>query len=212
MARHLQDPQKIDRERLLLCEGKATRLVLGPLLRCFKIQGFQPFDFGGKDDLKSFLADLKVLPGFSTRVRTIAIVRDAEELAAGALRNVQDALRANGLPVPEQAGSTGIISGPPRVGVFLMPDNQTEGMLETLCMRSVSDDPASACVEEFFRCVNERVPNPPRHLQIHKARAQAFLATRETVECHVGRAADDGVWNFHHAAFAPLTGFLRAMA
>ena len=212
MARRTPDPTEIENEHLLLCEGKATKLVLGPFVRHHAILGFQPLDFGGNNDFASFIADVKFLPAFASQVRSIAIVPDAEEHVSGALRQVQNVLRMNGLPVPEQAGVAGITSGILRVGVFLMPDNETEGMLETLCMQSVQDEPAFACVEEFFRCVKERVATPPRHLQIHKARAQAYLATRETIEYHVGRAVDNGAWNFNHAAFAPLAEFLRALS
>jgi hypothetical protein len=210
MARHLSDPVGIDSERLLLCEGKATLLVLGPLLRHFEILGFQLFDFGGTSNLKRFLSALRKLPRFDTLVRTVAIVRDAEQSASQALAQVQNALRTNQLPVPEVAGTSGIAKGFLSAGVFLLPDNERPGMLETLCMDSVDADPASQCVEQFFDCVKRRVEFPPRN--IHKARAQAFLASREIVDYQVGWAADNGVWNFNHPCFAPLAEFLRAMA
>jgi hypothetical protein len=201
-----QDPIKIELDRLLLCEGKTTRLVLGPLCRHFEIQGFQPFDFGSKDNFGNFLEDIKVLPGFAG-VKAIAVVRDAEDDANAAFASVRNSLLEANLPVPEKAG--GIAPESPHVGVFLVPDNTSPGMIETLCMLSVGADPAFSCVEKFFACVSERATAHPTNL--HKAHAQAFLATRPKVEYHVGRAADDGVWDFNHAAFAPLVQFLRQL-
>src|SRR5438874_1055806 len=111
----MRDPIKIDSERLLLCEGKTTLLVLGPLGRHFNIQGFQPIDFGGKDDFGNFLRDIKILPGFESRVSTLAIVRDAETNVNSAFDSVRNELHAAGLPVPEAAG--GIVHNGLRVGV-----------------------------------------------------------------------------------------------
>jgi hypothetical protein len=202
------DPIKIDSERLLLCEGKTTNLVLGPLLRRYEIRGFQPIDFGSKDHFSDFIQDLRLVPGFSVGVKSIAIVRDAETEAPNAFASVRRSLLAAGLPSPDAAGKT--VDGPPQVGVFIVPDNASPGMIETLCMQSVEDDPAVGCVREFFDCVADRAGRRPAN--IHKARAQAFLATLETVDYHVGRAADRGSWNFDHRAFGPLIEFLRRLA
>jgi len=202
------DPIKIDSDRLLLCEGKATLLVLGPLCRHFEIRGFQPIDFGSKDNFRKFMEDVTLLPGFASRVQTVGIVRDAETSSAAAFTAVREALAALSIPAPSAPGE--IVAGPPRVGVFILPDNTGDGMIETLCVRSVEEDPAFACLNIFFECVRERLGSLPSN--IHKARAQAFLATRREVEYHVGRAADRGVWNFRHDVFEPLVTFLRGLA
>ena len=168
------DPVRIDSDRLLLCEGKTIVLVLGPCCRQFEIQGFQPLDFGSKDNFHNFLRDVSLLPGFAQRVKTIAIVRDAENNAGGAFANSREALVQVGLPAPSTPGQ--IVNGPPRVGVFVLPDNKADGMIETLCVRSIDNDPAFECLDIFFKCVKERVGSLPSNL--HKARAQAFLTTR----------------------------------
>jgi uncharacterized protein DUF3226 len=202
------DPIKIDSDRLLLCEGKTTLLVLGPLCRHFGIQGFQFFDFGSKDNFRNFLRDIRILPGFAARVHTVGVVRDGESDANAAFESVRAALAEAAFPVPDAPGA--IVHNELQVGVFIVPDNENSGMVETLCMRSVEADPAFGCVDDFFECVNSRVGAVPANM--HKARAQTFLATRREVDYHVGRAADNGVWNFEHEAFAKLTGFLKQLA
>ena len=203
-----QDPVKISSDRLLLCEGKTTLLVLGPFCRKLDIQGFQPLDFGSKDNFGNFLKDVAILPGFAAQVHTIAIVRDAENDAAAAFASVRQSLADVGLPMPNTPGE--VAGDGRRVGVFIVPDNTASGMIETLCMRSVASDPAFSCIDQFFECVVQRVDVHPTNM--HKARAQAFLATRQNVDYHVGRAADAGIWNFEHEAFAPLEQFLRKLA
>jgi hypothetical protein len=128
-------------------------------------------------------------------------------MAYAAFAAVSEALTSTGLPSPVSPAE--ISTGGLRVGVFIVPDNVSVGMIETLCMRSVDADPAFPCVDQFFSCVDECSGRRP--LNIDKARAQAFLATQARIDYHVGRAADDGVWNFEHAAFEPLVRFLREL-
>src|SRR5438874_433342 len=123
-----RDPVKIGSSRLLLCEGKSTLLIIGPLGRKYEIQGFQPFDFGSKDNFGNFLRDVTLLPGFVDQVHTLAIVRDAEKDVGGAFMSVCDALRALKLPTPTVPGD--IVSDGVRVGVFILPDNTESGMIE----------------------------------------------------------------------------------
>jgi hypothetical protein len=203
-----RDPISLGSDRLLLCEGKSTILVLGPLGRRHEIQGFQPLDFGSKDNFENFLRDVVLLPGFATQVHTIGVVRDAETDAKAAFASVRNALLTLDLPAPDAPGQ--IAKGNKRVGVFIMPDNMEPGMIETLCMQSVDADPAFVCIDQFFKCLDEHMPNGPSNRD--KARAQAFLATRRDVDYHIGRAADRGVWNLDHEAFVPLVDFLRELA
>jgi hypothetical protein len=53
-------------------------------------------------------------------------------------------------------------------------------MLEDLCLESVSEDPAMLCVDEYFRCLEERLEMLPRNPS--KARVRGFLASMEWLE------------------------------
>ena len=148
------------------------------------------------------------MPGYDHPVRGLAIVLDAETDAAATFQGVRDALIAANLPTPETAG--GIAPGTLRLGVFLVPDNQSPGKIETLCLNSVQNDPAWPCLDIFFNCIRDRGGHWPENMD--KARAQAFLATRPKPALPVGLAALEGYWDFTSAAFAPLTAFLRQVA
>lgn len=87
-----------------------------------------------------------------------------------------------------------------------MPDGVGEGMLETLCLASVSSDPAMACVDSYFECLEHASIRPSNR---DKARIHAWLASREKPDTRVGEAAAAGYWNFADAAFARLWQFLR---
>jgi hypothetical protein len=110
------------------------------------------------------------------------------------------------LPCP--AGHAQFTAGPPRVGIFVMPDGISDGMLETLCTASVSARPDYARVTDFFTCLQGHAAAPNN---MHKARAHAWLASRVEPGKRVGEAASAGYWPFADAAFADLWNFVRAM-
>lgn len=209
------DPLQIGSDLLLLHEGTADLQVLGKLLREGQIQGYQPIEVGGHSKLRALLKALVLtphfknpVPGFEHPVRAVAVVLDAEADPGATFQSVHDALVGAGLPAPDAAGR--IAQGPLKVGVFLVPDNQSPGKIETLCLESVRDDPAWSCLEVFFACVRERGGALPDNLD--KARAQAFLSTRANPALPVGLAAQEGYWRFESEAFQSLVTFLRTVA
>ena len=121
-----------------------------------------------------------------------------------AFKSVCSALNKAKLPEPDQieefAGSN------PKVGVLVLPDNSTSGMLESLCLRSVENDPVMRCIDEYFSCV-DRVDSLPKNMP--KAKVQAFLASRSEHVVHLGLAAYKGHWPWEHSAFDHVKKFLR---
>jgi len=209
------EPLQIASDLLLLHEGAADLKVLGALMRRGGIAGYQPFGMGGQSNLRALLKGLVLAPHFRSPVpvfghpvRGLAIILDAETDAEATFQKVRAALTSAGLPAPDRAGE--IARGPLKVGVFIVPDNRSPGMIETLCLESVRDDSAWPCLDVFFSCVRERGGVLPENLD--KARAQAFLATRKDPALPVGLAADEGYWRFEHQAFQELTTFLRSIA
>ncbi len=82
-------------------------------------------------------------------------------------------------------------------------------MLETLLNRTFADDPVNTCIDDFFECV-EHLSGKQSHIP-DKARARAYMWTREKPHVSVGVAAQAGYWDFGHAAVASLRSFLTAL-
>ena len=76
--------------------------------------------------------------------------------------------------------------GRPRVSVFILPNCESAGMLETLYLSAVQDVPAMPCVEQYLQCLEVTAKLPPNNPE--KARAHAFLASRPRPELRVGEA------------------------
>jgi hypothetical protein len=153
------DAITITRSKILIVEGNDPYRFFIKLLLHLQIDGVQVIDFGGNDELRKKLIALPNIPGFNS-VNKLAIIRDAEESnPKNILSSISDALRKNNILCPEILNvfqeNNGI-----HIGIFLLPDNIKEGMLEDLCIMSIEDSPEMVCINEFLNCA-KLVPTPP---------------------------------------------------
>ena len=196
--------------KLLLVEGANDEDIFGVLLEHLGLDGVGISNYEGRTNLASRLRAYVATPGFD-RVESIGIVRDAdsdhEHSANSALQSIQGALGNAGLPVPTDFLIPA--TGPPRVSVFVMPNNSENGEMEDLCLTALQDDPAMSCVESFIQCVNDAVGKPPKKLS--KAKLHAFLASREEPEPRLKEAAKKSYFPWGNPAFQSLRDFLKAL-
>jgi Protein of unknown function (DUF3226) len=138
-------------------------------------------------------------------VTSVGVVRDAENDAAAARQAVSHALSAAGLMAAR--------TPPIRTAMFILPDNNNPGMIETLCVEAVKNEPSLAnaytCVEEFFVCLGRTGVSLPSLPVLAKHQAQAYLATRQDVQLFPGIAAYRNYWPWTNAVFRPLIQFLQ---
>lgn len=213
--------RSIMKPKLLLGEGRDEDIFFGAMLEHLGKEDMQVLSYGGKSRLAEYLKALMNDPMWP-QVEALLITRDADfprERAVGpaaesAWWSVIDALRARGLPVPgahaelttQDAGST---EPALRVGVFILPDGASDGMLEDLCIAAVAEDPVKPCLDAYFRCIEEKGAGVPRNT-LPKARAHAFLASRPIPDQRVGEAARKGYWPWDAPAFEPLLTFVKS--
>jgi hypothetical protein len=199
-------PISVEKPKQLLVEGRDEEGFFGALLKHLDIDDIEVQNYGGKNNFRRFLNVFVISPEFD-RVQSIGIVRDADDSAASAFQSVQGSLQFVNLPTPgEMLAPAG---DPPRVSVFILPDNTKCGALEDLCLSALEDDPAISCVSEFMQCVRQSAEEVPGNEA--KARVHAFLASREDPELRLGEAAQRGFLPWRNTAFAQLIGFLRCM-
>ena len=196
---------KIEKTKLLLVEGKDEDLFFTSALeKHLGIGSIQVLPLAGKEQLSRNLAALKRDPKF-VEVTSLAVIRDADNAADAAFQSVCGALRRHDFMPPDAHAA--FSSGWPRAGIFIMPDGQRNGMLETLCMDSVAGSVEAGCLRCYFNCLGAQgvIPRP-----FDKARAQAWLASRPQPDKRVGEAAAAGYWPFNNAAFDSLWNFIRS--
>jgi len=201
-------PIPIDLPNQLLVEGRSAEILFGTLIDKIGIKDkIQVQNFRGNNELRNFLHTLKVTSGFDIVV-SIGIIRDAENDPSTAFQSVRTALGNTELYPPNQPE---VFEGDnPRVGVLILPSANEPGMLETLCLRSVSDDSAMKCINDYFDCLEEHSNTLPKVMD--KARIQAFLASRERTIWLLGEAAQSGYWQWDSPAFDHVKRFLTSLA
>ena len=131
----------------LLVEGNDQLNFFEAFADHLSLDHVQLQNFGGVEELRSFIPALAIMSGFHT-VESVAIVRDAEASAMSAFQSVQSSLRRAGLAAPdrplERSGDS------PAVSVLILPGNNRDGMLETLLCDSFANTAENDCIDSVF--------------------------------------------------------------
>ena len=203
-----EKPVEITHQKLLLVEGSAMVSFFIALLEEINLADeVQVWDFGGKNQLPSSLRTLTTFaPNFHI-VNSLGIVRDAEENPAdAAFASVCGALEKANLSVPRHLNE--VSNGRPTVTVFVVPDCEKPGMIETLCLEALHSEPVMPCVKQFFDCVhNHRSPAA----NLDKAKFFAYISTTSKPDLLLGQAARFGVIPLDNPVFNSLKQFLQML-
>lgn len=163
----------------LLVEGKNDRYVISALYRQYRVpENFSvevpSSDVTGVDELiESIPIRLKI-----ARLRALGIVLDADQNLQGRWMAVRQRIIDFGYEhVPERPSLEGTIvsgEGKPRVGIWLMPNNELPGMLEDFVAYLISDEDSLA-VKARLILDSIEAENINRYTLIH--RSKAFMHT-----------------------------------
>ncbi len=211
----------------LLVEGRVPEMFFREMSKaCGLEERLEVRTFGdiGKDTLQTYLGLFCQKAVFRERVQKLGIIRDAEsgdaiQALASILSAVEGFNRESApfaLPIPNQlAKLTPMASGKPQLGVFVLPDCQRPGMLETLCLEAIEeweqdqDSKLMPCVRELFACLNKRGHKPANPT---KAQFAGYALARDVIDPQLGRSAQQGAIPWKAAAFDPLRAYLKSIA
>ena len=208
--------KQIVKPYLLLCEGKDAEGFLINYLNSNELASdqrlsneIQVLDFGGNDDLRSFLMNLKNMDKFD-QVTSLAIIRDAEKDYAKACQEVSSSLKRCGFRSSECCGTwvhndTGL-----NVGFMLFPLNNKAGTLEDLCLQILSEknnktilsfiDIFLAEMELSYGCHYRRKHKNSLHTY--------FSSSDKYVTMPLGQASSAGAFDWGSCELKPLKNFL----
>jgi len=208
----------IDKPTLLLVEGKDEVNFFAALLDECQITEVQIIEVGGKDKFKLEFPTLLNLDGFS-QVKSYAIIRDADNDANATLTSIQSLLSKYHQPVPNDCGEL-VNNNGIRVGIYIVPGNKNEGMLENLCLDTVTNHPVLQCVDHYLSCLEKNLEfevesadkEPGKYYfpkNRAKARMHAFLAGQNKWVPSLGLAAKKGYFNLSAEVLSDLRRFLK---
>lgn len=215
------DALSISSRKILLVEGQDEIHFFHAFLKHLNIEGVQLLSVGGKHQFPVKFPVFLNAPGFEQLI-SYAIIRDADTSHISTFDSIKDLLNKHGQPLPSKSGEF-TIAPPTKVGIFILPGNSEQGMLESLCLQTVADHPAMPCVESFMRCLDSTLQRKrsgglkddakafhPKNEE--KARMLAFLSSLHETTTSIGLAAQKGYWQFDHIALEGLRNFLRNLA
>ena len=199
----------IQQPRILLVEGPDDQAFFNNLIEKKQTPPLQIIQYSEQNKLGVFLRDvLTKSDQFSELVEVLGIVKDADTTYQSAFQSIQDSLRVANLPVPDAPLEVAEPSGDgiPKVVAYVMPDNNSKGDLENLCLEAVRDHPALACVDQYFNCLHSKGYVPR---QESKARLRVFLsANPDNPNLLIGQAIAAGVLPWDSPAFEDVHKFL----
>ena len=112
--------------------------------------------------------------------RVLDVIVDANDDLKARWSSVAYRLREEGIEVPDNPEARGtIVEGPPRIGIWSMPDNASSGELEDFVSEMIpDDDPVWPRTQRYI----DGIPEEDRKFtgrKTQRAKLHAWLATRE---------------------------------
>lgn len=192
--------EEVRKTKILVVEGKDEVEFFYAIFNFLNITDIQVFDVGGKYNFTETFQALINIPNFN-KVTKIGIVRDRDdEVVDNILQSLKHTITSIGFQFPIELNE--FTKSNPSLGVYIMPNNRDQGMLEDLCLRSKSNDPILTCVDSFLDCLE----NKPRNTS--KFKAKCFIAANDPDIASVGIAAHKGIWDFSSEHFNELKEFI----
>ena len=186
-------------DRVLLVEGQDDEHVVLNLR--LKFQSMPHFHIENKGGVRKLLDSIIQEARVSGR-KALGILLDVDDDLNARWSAVADRLRRLDIDVPLTPEQTGtLIDGTnrtPRIGIWLMPDNQSSGELEDFVSEMIPD--GDTVWPRSERYING-IPKEDRKFsddKIHRARIHAWLATRKEprkigTAIHTGDLRVDGM-------------------
>lgn len=185
----------IQKPTLVVVEGKDDAGVLAKFCKEWGLNDIQFYGVNGKPNNDNVSAVIKQ-PGFIDNVTCFAVIRDADDNFDNAKRSVEGILSRSGLSI--------------KTGYFILPNNQDNGMLETLLMKIVerNDSQKNDCINLFLDCLSSKGVDIPEHRK-DKAKAYAFLSANNEPGKRISEAAQAGFWDHNIDLLESLKKFFE---
>ena len=172
------------KDKVLLVEGRDDREVIFQFCNHHNIDNRSLFDVIDKKGVDRLIDDLGQRVRTGSNVKVLAAVIDADDDLSARWSQVRNVIGDYGYNFPDIPAKAGTILDSsdvfrPRLGIWLMPDNQVSGMLEDFLLRLTSE-------EDFLISLAENVVNSIpeserlfRDTKFSKAIIHSWLAWQE---------------------------------
>lgn len=183
-----QDSRMSSEHNVLLVEGRDDRHVV---LHICQRRAYESPCISDKNDVDQLLASISAEMKVSDR-KAVGILVDANDNPIARWTSIKNRLLKVGITIPEAPDPNGTIiedtEDLPRVGIWMMPDNVSQGYLEHFVEKMIpADDPVWPLSQKYIEGIPEEHRRfKERHNQ--KAKIHAWLAAREKPGLFMGQA------------------------
>lgn len=207
-----------DQNKVLLVEGIGDKGVISEILSAWDVPCPFVKDCGSVDDVFKMLRLYLTNPG---KYRTVGVVVDADAHPEGRLQRFTQILNSSSLyhlnektPLAAEGMITdGIVVDAPRVGLWVMPDNQSHGMLEDF-LAAMADTTHSELMEESEHAISNV---EKRGIQLYsaqhrpKAKIHTYLAWQKDPGSTLPQAIQKHYLNVSSANARPFVTWIERL-
>lgn len=209
---------RIWKPHIILCEGRDAEEFLIAYLNSSALSDIPSFstdiqvmDFGGNSELSSFLLMLTKMEGFNT-IKSILIIRDAEQDPQRAILDIKSALFHADMAVPPTVLTWS--ESNVKIGYLLFPtlNSTTEkGTLEDFCLQILKEERSPAVLKQITEFMQQLSSEDLRTFpRPFKTRLHTYFSiTDPYVSLKVGEAAKANAFDWNTPLLLPLKNFLQ---
>ncbi len=174
-------------EQILLVEGKNDEHIFGQIVNKHDIE--KTFEVENKEGDNLYIS----LPIYlKTDYQTIGIVVDADENINSKWDKLKNIFIKNGYEIPAKPQKNGAIiehTKLPKIGIWIMPDNNEKGMLEDFVAELIpNDDILINYVDQSLEVIENDNVNKYKQIHHSKARIHTWLAWQKSPGTPMGLA------------------------
>jgi hypothetical protein len=184
MSNNESVPYKIEKPFLLLCEGQADKIFFKNIIQKrldfseVDIPEFENFPNGQHNFGKMLRSIRGDQYAFQEILKGIIIVSDSTDNPKNQFKNICTQIKEiGGFEIPKNLLEPAYTKDSPGITVMTLPDEETTGCLETLCIRAIIDKNPwiESCLDSFLKCEKIEV-NTWSAEKKDKARYQCLVA------------------------------------
>lgn len=195
---------KQSEERLFLVEGKTDEIIVREVLRKLQISDVS---FAGGEGIDKLLAELTAFIKRSNAM-SIGIIVDANKNLEKRWESIRNRLNRSDLEIelPDAPSRHGVIQKleNQNFGVWVMPNNQDNGMLEDFVKEMIPDDDAWRLAVDYI----ERAKDSGLQIKESKSLVYAWLAIIDPGR-YLGTAFGAGKFKFDTANYKNFENWIR---
>lgn len=197
---------------VILTEGDNDCHVIASL--CKKYEVAESFGFYSCGSDHGAIKRLGALLLSSDIPKRLAIVLDADNPNLSAkwhsIKNAIDESNESGTcpETPEKQGTVVRLKNGIQLGIWFMPDNVVDGMLEDFCIKIAPEESINAAISYIDKCKEDGIST---HIDNHRSKAviHAFLATQDEPGSPLGLSITRNTLNHGHKTVHTFVDWLN---